>query len=382
MVIGPRRVSTYCAAKPARCSQALEALVHGLHARHLVGAADLQVVLQVLADARELVRHLDAERLQHRARPDARELQDLRRADGAGRQDHLARRLERAPLPVLAHDQPRHALAVEHQPLDHGVRLDRQIAPVQHGAQEALGGVPADARLLVDVEVAAALVVAAIEILDLGDAGFRRRVAEGVQDLPADARLLDAPLAAARVQVLEGVLRERPLVLVLLEVGQHVVPAPAGIAHLPPGVVVARLAAHVDHAVDRRAAAQHLAARIGEAAAVEARLLRGLEAPVGARVAHQVEVADGDVDPVVVVLAAGLQQQHAPRRVRRQPIGQQTPRRPCADDDVVVGVCCHVGCVLCAHPNAGVGQGKPLAGVAVTQNSDLCDTAADVVDAA
>ena len=41
-----------------------------------------------------------------------------------------------------------------------------------HGAQEALGGVPAHAGLLVDVEVAAALVVAAVEVVDLGDAGL------------------------------------------------------------------------------------------------------------------------------------------------------------------------------------------------------------------
>ena len=308
--------------------QALVALVHGPDARDLVGAADLQVVLQVLADALELVRHLDAERLQHRARADARELQDLRAADGAGRQDHLARRAAAcAAARAGASTRPVTRLPSSTSRSTMRVRLDRQVAPVQHGAQEALGRVPADAGLLVDVEVAAALVVAAVEVVDLGDAGLGRRLAEGVEDLPADARQLDAPLAAAGVQVLEGVGLERPLVLVLLEVGQHVVPGPAGIAHLPPQVVVARLAAHVDHAVDRRAAAEHAPARIVEAAAVEARLRGGLEAPVGARVAHQVEVADGDVDPVVVVLATGLQQQHAARR-HRPTAGWRAGSRP------------------------------------------------------
>ena len=70
----------------------------------------------------------------------------------------------------------------------------------------------------------------------------------------------------------EVVLRHRPLVLVAEEVGQHVVPRPALAARLAPQVVVARLAAHVDHAVDGGAAAEHAAARIGEAAAVEAGL--------------------------------------------------------------------------------------------------------------
>ena len=41
--------------------EALEALVHGLHALDLVGAADLQMVLQVLAHALQLVRYGDAD---------------------------------------------------------------------------------------------------------------------------------------------------------------------------------------------------------------------------------------------------------------------------------------------------------------------------------
>ena len=78
MVIGPRRRSTYSSAKPARCTRLWKRSFMVLTPVHLVGAADLQVVLQVLADALQLVAHLDAERLQHRAGADARQLQDLR----------------------------------------------------------------------------------------------------------------------------------------------------------------------------------------------------------------------------------------------------------------------------------------------------------------
>ena len=59
-------------------------------------------------------------------------------------------------------------------------------------------------------------------------------IGEGIEDLPAHPRLLDAPLAAAGVHLPEVVDAHRPLVLVLQEIGQHVVPAPADIAHLPP----------------------------------------------------------------------------------------------------------------------------------------------------
>ena len=205
-------------------------------------------------------------------------------------------------------------------------------------AQESFRGIPAHAAPLIDVEVAAALVVAAVEVVGLGDAGLRRRLPEGVEDSQRmrGSSMRHSPPRACIVE--EPSALERPLVLVLLEIGQHVVPGPAGIAHLPPQVVVARLAAHVDHAVDRRAAAEHPAARIIEAAAVEARLRGGLEAPVGARIAHQVEIADGDVDPVVVVLAAGLEQQHARGRIGGEPVGEQATRGARADDDGVVGI--------------------------------------------
>ena len=137
-------------------------------------------------------------------------------------------------------------------------------------------------------------------------------------------RRLDPPLAAGAVELVGA----PPVVLRALEVGQHVVPGPAGIAELAPVVVVGRLAAHVDHAVDRRAAAQHLAARIVQRTSVQAGLGLGLEAPVGARVAHGVEIADRDVDPEVVVAAAGLQQQDAVRWGRRTG-GWPARSRPC-----------------------------------------------------
>ena len=51
---------------------------------------DLGMVLQVLADARQVVQHLDARGLEHGARTDPGALQQMRRADRTGRDDHLA----------------------------------------------------------------------------------------------------------------------------------------------------------------------------------------------------------------------------------------------------------------------------------------------------
>src|SRR5690606_4518497 len=145
-----------------------------------------------------------------------------------------------------------------------------------------LGRVPAQARALVDVEVADALVVPAVEVVGGRDAGLLRRLREGVEDGPVQALLLHAPLAAGApalgVEARGGVEVVGALVEVLVppEVGQALVPAPAGVGAeavaRAPAVVVARLAAHVDHAVDAGTAAQHLAARVAQRAAVQARV--------------------------------------------------------------------------------------------------------------
>ena len=53
------------------------------------------------------------------------------------------------------------------------------------------------------------------------------------------------------------------------------------------------------------------------------RRLVGPEQPVGARIANAVKVADRDVNPVVVVLPAGLDHEHALAGIGTQAIGQQ-----------------------------------------------------------
>ena len=51
---------------------------------------DIHVIVQVLADARQVVHHLDAVLAEMLGRADARQHQQLRRADGAGGDDDFA----------------------------------------------------------------------------------------------------------------------------------------------------------------------------------------------------------------------------------------------------------------------------------------------------
>ena len=116
---------------------------------------------------------------------------------------------------------------------------------------------------------------------------------------------------------------------------QHVVIAPAGQPELAPVIVIGGLSAHRDHGVDGGGAADHLASGIGQRAAVEAGLGLGLEHPVRAGIADRKEIADRDVKPDPVVVAAGFQDQHALARIGRQAVGDDAAGGACADDDIV-----------------------------------------------
>ena len=74
------------------------------------------MVLQVLADAREVVRHGDAERREVRGGAQPRELQQVRGAYGAGGEQHLPRRAHAAFAPALAEHDTRNAPAFHLQP--------------------------------------------------------------------------------------------------------------------------------------------------------------------------------------------------------------------------------------------------------------------------
>src|SRR5438094_5111006 len=125
------------------------------------------------------------------------------------------------------------------------------------------------------------------------------------------------------------------LVLGLLEIGQHVVIAPTGIAALAPAIVILMLTAHIEQAVDRARTAEHFSARLEHLPAVQSRFRLGLVHPVDGFFLEQFSIAERHVDPEIVILRSGLQQQHGMFAVGAQAIGEHTSGRAGADDDVV-----------------------------------------------
>ena len=87
-----------------------------------------------------------------------------------------------------------------------------------------------------------------IEILAQAKLRFLRRLQEDLLHGIVGAQLVDGERAALAVILAV----EIGVVLRALEIGQHVGERPAGIAERSPLIVVAAVAADIDHRVDRR----------------------------------------------------------------------------------------------------------------------------------
>ena len=298
------------------------------------------MILQVGADARHVGDHVDAVRAQQLGRSEPGKLQQLRRVERAAGQDDLAAgagSLRRAALPVF---DPDRAPPLEQDAARQRVGFDDEIGPAARLAQIADRRRPAPAVLRRELEIAGAFLRRPVEIVVARIARLLRGVDERLAQRMRLADIGDRERPADAVQLVLAAL----LVLGAAEVRQHVVEAPAGIAELPPVIVVRRLAAQIEQAVDRARAAQHLAARLDDLAVVELGLRLGLVEPVDPCVGEQLAVAERDVDPEVAIVAAGLQQQHAMAARGGQAVGQHAAGGTGADDDVVERVCVGHGC--------------------------------------
>ncbi|MNZ74630.1 hypothetical protein D3C78_930830 [compost metagenome] len=125
------------------------------------------------------------------------------------------------------------------------------------------------------------------------------------------------------------------VLLALAEVRQHVGVGPALVAQRMPVVVVAVVATDVDHAVDRAAAAERLAARLVALATAQARLRHGMEGPVDVPGRQDRGDPQRGVDQRGGIFRAGFQQADADGRIGAQAVGQHAAGGTGANDDVV-----------------------------------------------
>jgi hypothetical protein len=290
---------------------------------------DLEMILQVRPHARTVGDHGDGVLGEMRAGADAREHQELRRVDRGGREDDLAPGRDGLRGLAAADHDARGAALADHHPLGEAAQ-DLHPARPQRRPQVGVGRGPAPPAPDRRLHRAEALLFLAVVILGRLETRLPAGLDEGVVER-VGAR------AARHVQRAVGA-APRALAAVpafhALEVGQDVGIGPAGRAHLGPGVEIAGMAAHVDHAVDRGRAAEHLAARHHEAPVAEMRLGLGEVAPVVAGHVHRKAERRWHLDEGARVRAAEFEHQNRVAGLA-EPVGKRRTGRACADDDEI-----------------------------------------------
>src|SRR6202012_2255961 len=160
-------------------------------------------------------------------------------------------------------------LVVHQKPQGLCLCVHGEIGSLGDGMQESISHRPATATPLVDMKVRTAGVVAPVELIDRNNAELGSGGLPGIQDLPAHTRPLDADLTTDAMPLVGTAEVVFQLFIDRQRLARPVqaTPTPALVTgSLRPQVVVARLSAHVDHRVDRRAASDHTAPRVVNAA--------------------------------------------------------------------------------------------------------------------
>ena len=180
--------------------------------------------------------------------PDAGQLQDLRRVDGAAAQHHLAPRLRLRQHAVLAVLDAGGALALAaaRGASARGFRRAGSAAP-RPASDRPTAAEQRRRPRTVSCSGPTPSCSAPLKSRLQRIAGLLRAGDEGVVQRMIGAQVGHRQRPAAAVKFVGAVF----LVLGLAEIRQHVVIRPAGIAQLPPQVEILPLAADVDQPVDR-----------------------------------------------------------------------------------------------------------------------------------
>src|SRR5690606_26999686 len=183
-------------------------------------------------------------------------------------------------------------LAVEQDAGGHRPRFDGEVRPLHRRVEIGDCGRVAATVLRGELKEADPFLVAVVEVRLVGNAGFDAGFDQRGGDRVLFGKVADVERPAGAVEIALAAF----LVLALAEVGQNVVPAPPARAHLRPVVIVRRLAAHVEHAVDRGGAAEHFALGPLVLAAPRTFVDFGLVEPVYLGVVQRLAEADRGVD--------------------------------------------------------------------------------------
>ena len=270
----------------------------------------LKVVLEVFAHALKLVKHLDAERLEHIPTSNPGHLEQRRRVVCACGEHDFALRLDlmHPSFGVFVLNADRSFPVQQHAPC-RGVQSDGEVGPrADLRAEKGVSRTPAAAVLHGDLHVANAALRFAVDVVQTPNADALRGIHVRFADRVLHRDVGDVQLAVVAVI---GVVRFDFEMLGSLEVGEKLIVGPALAARKRgPIVVILTLAARVDHPVDRAAASDDAPANNAHLTAIELGLWLGLVEVADFLVVHELGEADGHLDERILVVSARLQEEH------------------------------------------------------------------------
>lgn len=263
---------------------------------------------------------------------DTRQQEQPRRVDRAGADDDLLPATDQPGISRLVDelDPGRGTVANDYPPHERSPE-DLQIWSAEGWVQISTGRAPAQSAVNERLRDMQTFLPVSVVVWRHGEPGLLAAAQKGVVELvrrgaPADVQ---RPVSAAPVvwAISEG--------LHPAEVWQAMGMVPVRQAIGRPAVVIHRVAAVIDHRVDRRRAADHPAGFLVDGLAIEVRLGTGLVSPANplALVGERQRAGHGDDEPPVG--PAGFHQQNRGRRILAEPSRQDAPGRPSAHEDVV-----------------------------------------------
>ena len=254
-------------------------------------------------------------------------------AEGPGRQNHFAFGVGSVHFTSVAIREPYRASRFDEHPYPGGTGDDARNRMVwgEAATKVGAGGVGADTVVHVRVETTEAVLLVAVDVIGPWKAcllaGADERGIQRTQRLLHPDR--DRTIATA-IGIFATLAAFEPFV-----VGQHLRVSPTARAFLRPTLVVERVAAQKDGAVDRGGTAEGLAARLVNATVVEVALRGGGEMPVERAVRFVVRThRPRHTNRPMQIRPTRFQQQH-PVTGRGKPMGDDAASRAGADDDVV-----------------------------------------------
>ena len=200
--------------------------------RALVHDAQLQMVLQVLAHAREVPDDGNAKGFQQRLGSDAGKLEELRTLQRARADDDFPRTRNFMIDPVFPIPHAGRARPIEEYSGGLCAGFDPQVRALFSGPKVGRRAARAPAVLREQLVVAHAFLIAAVEVARRDNAALVGGGDDRLHQLVACADVRAGGQAA-------------------LEIRQHLVPAPALVARRGPAVIVRALPAYENQPVDR-----------------------------------------------------------------------------------------------------------------------------------